>query len=134
MDQDQRSRLECGNALEALMREVGGVDESEARTLLAKFDLTADDVLRPIGSLSPGERARLMLAALMAKGPNLLVLDEPTNHLDLEAQEQLEAALMGYSGTVIVVSHDREFLERIGVTTVFEVENGKVTQGSYALL
>jgi len=126
--------LECGNALEALMREVGGVDESEARTLLAKFDLTADDVLRPIGSLSPGERARLMLAALMAKGPNLLVLDEPTNHLDLEAQEQLEAALMGYSGTVIVVSHDREFLERIGVTTVFEVENGKVTQGSYALL
>jgi len=130
IDQDQSMTFECGNALEAFMYEVGTTDESEARTLLAKFDLSADDVLRPTQSLSPGERARLMLAALMAKGPNLLVLDEPTNHLDLEAQEQLEAALIGYSGTVIVVSHDREFLERIGVTTVFEVEDGKVTQGA----
>ena len=72
---------------------------SEVRTLLAKFGLTAEHVLRPAETLSPGERTRAALALLQARGVNLLVLDEPTNHLDLPAIEQLEEALAGYDGT-----------------------------------
>jgi len=82
-----------------------------ARTLLAKFGLGADDVLRPAASLSPGERTRAGLALLTARGVNCLVLDEPTNHLDVEAIEELERALAAYDGTVILVTHDRRFLE-----------------------
>ena len=88
----------------------------EARTLLAKFDLGADDVLRAGASLSPGERTRATLALLSERGVNCLVLDEPTNHLDVEAIEELERALAGYDGTVLLVSHDRVFLERFGAT------------------
>jgi ATPase subunit of ABC transporter with duplicated ATPase domains len=84
-----------------------------ARTLLAKFGLGADAIGRPARSLSPGERTRALLAELQAREVNLLVLDEPTNHLDLEAIEQLELALADYPGAVVVVSHDRRFLERI---------------------
>jgi ATPase subunit of ABC transporter with duplicated ATPase domains len=93
-----------------------GLPHGEGRTLLAKFGLRADHVGRPCSVLSPGERTRAQLAELQAHGVNLLVLDEPTNHLDLEAVEQLESALAGYEGTVVVVSHDRRFLERIAPT------------------
>jgi ATPase subunit of ABC transporter with duplicated ATPase domains len=93
-----------------------GLSPEEARTLVAKFDLGADDVLRPAGSLSPGERTRAVLALLSARGVNCLVLDEPTNHLDVEAIEELERALQGYEGTVLLVTHDRLFLERFGAT------------------
>jgi ATPase subunit of ABC transporter with duplicated ATPase domains len=88
----------------------------DARTLLAKFDLGADDVGRRVGSLSPGERTRAILALLSARGVNCLVLDEPTNHLDVEAIEELERALADYDGTAILVTHDRLFLERFGAT------------------
>ena len=93
-----------------------GLVVEEARTLLAKFDLGADDVLRAADSLSPGERTRALLALLSARGVNCLVLDEPTNHLDVEAIEELERALQGYDGTVLLVTHDRLFLERFGAT------------------
>jgi ATPase subunit of ABC transporter with duplicated ATPase domains len=93
-----------------------GLSPEDARTLLAKFGLGADEVLRPERSLSPGERTRRRLAELQAGLANLLVLDEPTNHLDLEAIEQLEAALASYDGAVILVSHDRRFLERVEPT------------------
>ena len=93
-----------------------GLVPEDARALLAKFDLGADDVERPAASLSPGERTRALLALLSGTHANLLVLDEPTNHLDLPAIEQLEAALATFSGTLIVVSHDRRFLERVGIT------------------
>jgi ATPase subunit of ABC transporter with duplicated ATPase domains len=88
----------------------------EARTLLAKFGLGADDVMRAASSLSPGERTRAVLALQSARGVNCLVLDEPTNHLDVEAIEELERALAGYEGTVLLVTHDRVFLERFGAT------------------
>jgi ATPase subunit of ABC transporter with duplicated ATPase domains len=88
----------------------------DARTLLAKFDLGADDVMRAASSLSPGERTRAVLALQSARGVNCLVLDEPTNHLDVEAIEELERALAGYEGTVVLVTHDRVFLERFGAT------------------
>jgi ATPase subunit of ABC transporter with duplicated ATPase domains len=93
-----------------------GLAPVDARTLLAKFGLGADHIGRASSSLSPGERTRALLAELQARGVNLLVLDEPTNHLDLEAVEQLESALVDFDGTVVVVSHDRRFLERIAPT------------------
>jgi ATPase subunit of ABC transporter with duplicated ATPase domains len=89
---------------------------SEVRTLLAKYGLKADHVNRAAGSLSPGERTRASLALLQASGVNLLVLDEPTNHLDLPAIEQLEQALHGYQGTLLLVTHDRRLLDAVEVT------------------
>ena len=93
-----------------------GLGPTDARTLLAKFALGADDVARASATLSPGERTRAGLALLQARGVNTLVLDEPTNHLDLEAIEELETALETYEGCLIVVTHDRRFLERLAVT------------------
>ncbi len=101
------------------------IPEAQARTLLAKFDLGAEHVHRPVIVYSPGERCRLGLAVLMAQGANLLVLDEPTNHLDLAAQEQLEQALLTFNGTLLVVSHDREFCERVGITRRIELADGQ---------
>jgi ATPase subunit of ABC transporter with duplicated ATPase domains len=100
----------------------------ETRTLLAKFGLKADHVLRPAGSLSPGERTRAGLALLQARGVNLLVLDEPTNHLDLPAIEQLESALDSYPGTFLLVTHDRRMLESVSVTRRLVVSGGQVTE------
>ena len=96
-------------------------EEGRARTLLAKFGLGADDVLRPAASLSPGERTRAGLALLTARGVNCLVLDEPTNHLDVEAIEELERGLAGYDGTVILVTHDRRFLEAFAPTRTLDL-------------
>jgi ATPase subunit of ABC transporter with duplicated ATPase domains len=96
-------------------------EEGIARTLLAKFGLGAADVLRSAASLSPGERTRAGLALLTARGVNCLVLDEPTNHLDVEAIEELERALARYDGTVLLVTHDRRFLEAFAPTRTIEV-------------
>ncbi len=99
----------------------------DVRTLLAKFDLSDDDVLQPAHRLSPGERTRATLARFQHDGVNLLVLDEPTNHLDLPAIEQLEAALDRYSGTLLLVSHDRRLLETVRVDHRWHVDAGRVT-------
>jgi ATPase subunit of ABC transporter with duplicated ATPase domains len=96
-------------------------EEGTARTLLAKFGLGADDVLRSASSLSPGERTRAGLALLTARGVNCLILDEPTNHLDVEAIEELERALAAYDGTVVLVTHDRRFLEAFAPTRTIEL-------------
>ncbi len=112
--------------LEAFAAQVPGQVAEENRTLLAKFGLKADHVLRPAASLSPGERTRAALALLQARGVNLLVLDEPTNHLDLPAIEQLESALDEYSGTFLLVTHDRRMLESVSVTRRFVVSDGQV--------
>jgi ATPase subunit of ABC transporter with duplicated ATPase domains len=98
-----------------LVEAFGGPVE-QARTLLAKFGLGAEDVLRPARTLSPGERTRAQLALLSGQGVNCLILDEPTNHLDLPAIEELEAALSGYSGTIVLVTHDRRLLDRFQAT------------------
>jgi ATPase subunit of ABC transporter with duplicated ATPase domains len=99
----------------------------EARTLLAKFGLGADHVLRPASTLSPGERTRAVLALLQARGVNLLVLDEPTNHLDLPAIEQLESALASYPGTLLLVTHDRRMLTAVTTNRHVSVDGGKVS-------
>jgi ATPase subunit of ABC transporter with duplicated ATPase domains len=93
-----------------------GLLSPDARSLLAKFGLGADHVVRPSDTLSPGERTRAVLARFAAQGVNCLVLDEPTNHLDLPAIEQLEEALEDYDGTLLLVTHDRRLLEAVRVT------------------
>ncbi|MGA5298568.1 ABC-F family ATP-binding cassette domain-containing protein [Nucisporomicrobium flavum] len=100
--------------------------EADVRTLLAKFGLKAQHVLRPAATLSPGERTRAALALLQARGVNLLVLDEPTNHLDLAAIEQLEAALSTYPGTLLLVTHDRRMLDAVHTGRHLEVVDGTV--------
>ncbi|MGP0032246.1 MAG: ABC-F family ATP-binding cassette domain-containing protein [Acidimicrobiales bacterium] len=107
-----------------------GASVAEARSLLAKFGLGADAVTRSPSTLSPGERTRAELATFGAMGVNFLVLDEPTNHLDLPAIEQLEAALAGYEGTVLLVSHDRRLLESVHLTRRLELPAAEVRPAS----
>ncbi|WJV45102.1 ABC-F family ATP-binding cassette domain-containing protein [Streptomyces flavofungini] len=114
--------------LDAFRAAVPDTDPADVRTLLAKFGLKADHVLRPAVTLSPGERTRAALALLQGRGVNLLVLDEPTNHLDLPAIEQLESALDSYTGTLLLVTHDRRMLDAVRVTRRLEVAEGKVTE------
>jgi ATPase subunit of ABC transporter with duplicated ATPase domains len=113
--------------LDAFGAEVPATAPAETRTLLAKFGLTTDHVLRPAATLSPGERTRAALALLQARGVNLLVLDEPTNHLDLPAIEQLESALASYPGTLLLVTHDRRMLDAVHTTRHIDVVAGRIT-------
>ncbi|MER7704615.1 ABC-F family ATP-binding cassette domain-containing protein [Kitasatospora sp. NPDC097605] len=114
--------------LEAFAAAVPELAPEEVRTLLAKFGLKAVHVLRPADTLSPGERTRAALALLQARGVNLLVLDEPTNHLDLPAIEQLESALGTYTGTLLLVTHDRRMLDTVAVNRRIEVGGGGVRE------
>jgi ATPase subunit of ABC transporter with duplicated ATPase domains len=114
--------------IDAFSAEVPDWPTSEVRTLLAKFGLAADHVLRPAETLSPGERTRAALALLQARGINVLVLDEPTNHLDLPAIEQLEEALAAYTGTLLLVTHDRRMLESVQTNRRLDVVDGRVTE------
>jgi ATPase subunit of ABC transporter with duplicated ATPase domains len=114
--------------LDGFLDRTGMTAASEARSLLAKFGLGAEHVVRPAGSLSPGERTRATLAVLQAVGVNLLVLDEPTNHLDLPAIEQLEQAVATFGGTLILVTHDVRLLEGVGVSRTVEVDGGVVRE------
>ncbi|WP_328476420.1 ATP-binding cassette domain-containing protein [Actinoplanes sp. NBC_00393] len=126
---DQARGLFLGD--EPLVRAFGAAvpsfADADVRTLLAKFGLKAAHVMRPAESLSPGERTRAALALLQARGVNLLVLDEPTNHLDLPAIEQLESALSSYTGTLLLVTHDRRMLEAVATDRHLEVADGKVS-------
>ncbi len=99
--------------------------DEEARSLAGSFLFTEEEVFKKIGKLSGGERARVSLMKLMLKKPNLLILDEPTNHLDIYSREILEESLENYDGTMIVVSHDRHFLENL-VDVFYEIKDGKV--------
>jgi ABC-type dipeptide/oligopeptide/nickel transport system ATPase component len=116
-----RAQLTGADTLLRAFQDATGMTVADARTLLAKFGLVGDHVERTTASLSPGERTRASLALLMANGANLLVLDEPTNHLDLPAIEQLESALDTFDGTVLLVTHDREFLDRVRTTRTVEL-------------
>jgi ATPase subunit of ABC transporter with duplicated ATPase domains len=115
MDQGRGLFASGANVLDTFLAQTGyPVDAS--RSLLAKFALGPDHVLRSGERLSPGERSRAVLAVLMARGVNCLVLDEPTNHLDLVAIEQLEQALDSYEGTLLLVTHDRWLLDAVRIT------------------
>ena len=114
--------------LEAFGEAVPDLPPAEVRTLLAKFGLRAAHVLRPAATLSPGERTRAALALLQGRGVNLLVLDEPTNHLDLAAIEQLESALASYTGTLLLVTHDRRMLDAVETNRRIAVDAGRVSE------
>jgi ATP-binding cassette subfamily F protein 3 len=108
------------------------VPEQELRSLLGCFLFRGDDVFKPLGVLSGGERNRYALARILVSPSNFLLLDEPTNHLDMRAKDVLLGALAAFSGTVVFVSHDRDFIDRLA-TRVLEVEGGTVTshEGNY---
>src|SRR6185369_16559637 len=112
-------------AVDEVRRVRGDFTIEAARQYLARFRFWGDDPLRVVSGYSGGERSRLALAKLLLEPRNLLFLDEPTNHLDIPAAEILEEALVGFEGTVILVSHDRRFLENV-TTRVVSVRDAKV--------
>jgi ATP-binding cassette subfamily F protein 3 len=131
--QDQYKVLD-GDArmLDEISRAALKVPENELRSLLGCFLFSGDDVFKRLGVLSGGERNRFALARILVSPSNFLLLDEPTNHLDMRAKDVLLEALAAFTGTVIFVSHDRYFIDRLA-TRVLEVENGAVTshEGNY---
>ncbi len=112
-DQENRELDESKPVLDELWDSDSGMTSPERRSALALFNFRADDVEKRISVLSGGERARLALAKLVLAKPNLLILDEPTNHLDISSREVLESALEDYEGTLVAVSHDRYFVNKL---------------------
>ncbi|MBI3665355.1 MAG: ABC-F family ATP-binding cassette domain-containing protein, partial [Acidobacteria bacterium] len=131
--QDQYKALDpASRLLEDLAFLVPRATDTELRSLLGCFLFSEGDAFKPIGVLSGGERNRYALARLLVMPSNFLLLDEPTNHLDLRAKDVLLGALLGFSGTVVFVSHDRYFIDKLA-TKVFETGGGEVNiyQGNY---
>lgn len=126
-DQNQATIIGTGTVLQELWDEWPMMNEKDVRTVLGRFLFTGDDVEKPVTSLSGGEKARLSLAKLMLQKSNTLILDEPTNHLDLDSKEVLENALDDFPGTILFVSHDRYFINRIA-TKVIDVASIGVTE------
>lgn len=112
-DQEQTNLTSSKTVLHELWDDYPNTDEKDIRTVLGNFLFTGDDVLHSVSTLSGGEKARLALAKLFMEKGNLLILDEPTNHLDINSKEALEAALKDFPGTIIFVSHDRYFINKI---------------------
>lgn len=125
-DQEQTELSSHKTVLNELWDDYPTTPEQEIRTILGRFLFSGDDVLKPVYSLSGGEKARLALAKLMMQQANLLILDEPTNHLDLDSKEVLEAALQDFPGTIIFVSHDRYFINKI-TDQVLEMNQDGIT-------
>ena len=128
------SSLDLGSTvIEEIFSVAPRATPGELRSYLAKFLFTGDDILKPVAALSGGEQSRLALAKLIYSRANVLVMDEPTNHLDIPSREALEAALAQFPGTIITVSHDRYFLDKLA-TEILHFENGAATyhNGSYS--
>lgn len=123
-DQEQANLSSNKTVLNELWDEYPAMNEKDIRTVLGNFLFSGDDVLKPVQSLSGGEKARLALAKLRMQKANLLILDEPTNHLDIDSKEILEAALMDFPGTIIFVSHDRYFINKIADKVVEMQKDG----------
>jgi ATP-binding cassette subfamily F protein 3 len=131
--QDQYKVLDPeARMLDDISRAALKVPESELRSLLGCFLFSGDDVFKTLGVLSGGERNRYALARILVSPSNFLLLDEPTNHLDMRAKDVLLDAIAAFSGTVVFVSHDRYFIDRLA-TRVIEVESGAITtyEGNY---
>lgn len=126
-DQEQKSLSLNKTVLDELWDDYPGMDEKDVRGILGRFLFTGDDVFKEISTLSGGEKARLVLAKLMCRQANFLILDEPTNHLDIYSREALEESLLDYPGTLLFVSHDRYFLNKIA-TKVIELHQRGTTE------
>ncbi|MBS4210503.1 ABC-F family ATP-binding cassette domain-containing protein [Bacillus sp. FJAT-50079] len=131
-DQEQAELSSNKTVLQELWDIYPQKTEKEIRTVLGNFLFSGDDVLKTVATLSGGEKARVALAVLMLEEANFLILDEPTNHLDLDSKEVLENALIDYPGTILFVSHDRYFINRIATKVVELSANGaSVYLGDY---
>jgi len=129
-DQENQNLTDSNTVLDELWNAYPQLTETEIRGTLAQFRFVGEDVFRTVGVLSGGERARLTLAKLILSHMNLLVLDEPTNHLDISSREALEEALSAFDGTVLVVSHDRYFIDKLA-TRILELKPGKAFDGDF---
>jgi ABC-type multidrug transport system ATPase subunit len=129
--QEEAPPVQSITVLRAYCDEVA-MEQGKARAELAKFLFYGADVFKTVSNLSGGEWTRLRLAILMQKKPSLLLLDEPTNHLDIDSREALEEALLDYAGSLLAISHDRYFINKIS-TQIWSIEQHKlfVTQGNY---
>ncbi|MBQ7077631.1 MAG: ABC-F family ATP-binding cassette domain-containing protein [Lachnospiraceae bacterium] len=131
-DQEQQNFNEDNTIFDEIGDAYPNLTNTKIRNILGAFLFTNDDVFKKISSLSGGERGRVALAKLMLSNANLLILDEPTNHLDINSKEILETSLNNYTGTILFVSHDRFFINRVA-TRVLELENKRFTNylGNY---
>ncbi|MFC7393527.1 ribosomal protection-like ABC-F family protein [Scopulibacillus cellulosilyticus] len=123
-DQEQAQLTSNKTVLDELWDDFPLTPEKDIRTVLGNFLFSGDDVLKIVSQLSGGEKARVALAKLMMQKDNLLILDEPTNHLDLDSKEVLESALIDYPGTILFVSHDRYFINRIATRVIELTKDG----------
>ena len=131
-DQEQKTLSNQNSVMDEFWDAYPKMNNFEVRSHLAKFNFYDEDLFKSVGELSGGERARLELLKLMLSKSNFLLLDEPTNHLDIESKEVLENAIVDYSGTVLIISHDRYFLNKV-VNKIWYLEDGKITEfyGNY---
>lgn len=128
-DQENQNLDPSKTVLDELWDAYPRLTETEVRNALGQFRFVGEDVFKTVSVLSGGERARLTLCKLILSRMNLLILDEPTNHLDIDSREALEAALSAFDGTVVAVSHDRYFIEKLA-TRVLEISPGSGISGS----
>lgn len=131
-DQTQSNLTRTNTVLDELWNDFSTTPEVEIRNRLGAFLFSGDDVKKSVSMLSGGERARLLLAKLSMQNNNFLILDEPTNHLDIDSKEVLEDALIDFDGTLLFVSHDRYFINRVA-TKVLEIseEGSTLYLGDY---
>ncbi|OKP94612.1 ABC-F family ATP-binding cassette domain-containing protein [Paenibacillus sp. P32E] len=131
-DQEQTRLNPRNTVLEELWSEYPMLEEARIRTILGNFLFSGEDVLKKVAALSGGEKARVALSKLMLRSANMLILDEPTNHLDLVSREVLESALIDFEGTLLFISHDRYFLNKMA-ERVLELHPGGIDQylGNY---
>ncbi|SDK38353.1 ABC-F family ATP-binding cassette domain-containing protein [Sediminibacillus albus] len=131
-DQEQNRLNSNKTVLNELWDEYPMTNEKDIRTILGNFLFSGDDVLKTVSTLSGGEKARLSLAKLMMEKANLLILDEPTNHLDLDSKEVLESALIDFPGTILFVSHDRYFINKLATQIVeMQPQESRIYLGDY---
>ena len=123
-DQVQENLNLENNALNEVWDMFPFMTQTEVRTALGSFLFKGDDVFKPLSSLSGGERARIALLKLMLEGDNFLLLDEPTNHLDTQSREELESTLQNYNGTLLIISHDRYFINKLADRILYLDQNG----------
>ena len=123
-DQKQQNLSMEKDAIDEVWDTYPKMTQTEVRNAMAAFLFKNDDVFTPISNLSGGERARIALIKLMLSGSNFLILDEPTNHLDIKSREALEDALLGYEGTMFVVSHDRYFINKLATKIYYMNSDG----------